>query len=322
MKKLLLLIPVLLIAGIFFYACQEKTNVTEPITYITKVGLDCSVNNPTSPVGIYPTTIDFQNGPPLCTGGKRLTPGDGAETITFNLDGITGNDVTVVITVPVDGCGEVMEWSVPDNIVIDKVYVKGAQTQNVYDYTSTSPRPLNDGELHSPVNASGGYAGISHVDFCFHYKLSASKTAVPEFTRTYSWTIDKVGDQTDLTLSAGQTFLVNYDVTVGATYIDSEWKVTGEITIENNTPFAAEITSISDVLTGGVNATLDCGETFPHTLAAGATLNCTYSAALTSATDGTNTVTVTTSTANVDGDVATADYTLVIQQQKQMSALM
>jgi hypothetical protein len=261
----------------------------------------CADNDP-SDRGIVPTLEDFPGGEPVCEGGVRVTPGDGPETIVYNLDGITGNDVTIKITV--GDCGEVMSWSVPENIVIDKVYAKGGQgnKQNVYTYTTRYP---SDGNLHCPVNPSGEYAGFSHIDFCFHYKLSVSKTADTEFTRAYDWTIAKEGDQTDLTLSTGQTYTVNYDVTVGATPEDSDWKVTGTITIFNNTPLDAVITSISDVA-DGVTATVDCA--LPYTLAAGLTLNCNYSAELAGAIDGTNTVTIVTSTPKVEGGTASENY--------------
>lgn len=280
-----------LMAGLF------SSNVTAPPLPPT-----CSSNDPSS-LGVVPTTVDGNN-PDVC---ERLTPGDGPEIIVFNLDGITGNDVTVTITE--GGCGEVMSWSVPDNIVIDQVIAKGSSSYNVYDYTSINPRPSSDGNLHSPVNASGKYAGFSHFDFCFHYRLSASKTANAEFTRTYTWDIDKSCDgASELTLSEGQVYNYPFSWTVTPTPHDTHFKVTGTITIENNTPFSATITSISDVLDGGEVADVDCGTSLPYVLASGAILECTYSADLDAPYDGVNTVTVTTSTSNVEGDEATANF--------------
>jgi hypothetical protein len=284
----------------------NKTTVTTKEVEVVTITATCIDNDPTVPVGIVPTLEDFPGGLPVCVGGVRVTPGNGPETIVYSLDGITGNDVTITITV--GDCGEVMSWSVPDNIVIDKVYAKGGQgnQQNVYTYTTKYP---SDGNLHCPVNPSGEYAGFSHIDFCFHYKLSVSKTAKTEYTRTYDWTIDKVGDQTVLTLAVGETYKVNYDVTVDATYIDSDWKVTGTITIFNNTLLDAVITSIEDIA-GGVTATL-VGFEIPaggYKLSAGETLEIDYTADLVSAIGGTNTVTVLTSTEMVEGGTAEKDY--------------
>lgn len=125
------------------------------------------------------------------------------------------------------------------------------------------------------------------------YALGVSKTAQTAFKRTWSWTIDKSADQSALTLAVGQPFLVNYAVTVNASSADSDFAVGGDITVNNPAPIAATLNAVSDVVSGGINASVDCGVTFPYTLAAGGTLNCTYSASLPDATDRTNTATAT-----------------------------
>jgi hypothetical protein len=108
--------------------------------------------------------------------------------------------------------------------------------------------------------------------------------------------IDKSADQTELTLSTGQQFLVNYQVDVDiAGFTDSDWAVSGEITIENNTPFDATIESVADIVSTGIAATVDCEEAFPYTLPKGELLTCTYSSDLPDATQRTNTATVLTS---------------------------
>lgn len=112
------------------------------------------------------------------------------------------------------------------------------------------------------------------------YQLKVSKDAAPKYTRTWSWTIDKSGDQTALTLSTGQVFTVNYDVVVDATYIDSDWKVEGQIEVYNPASIAATIAEVTDLIGAGISVTLDCGVAFPYSLAAGATLTCDYDADL------------------------------------------
>lgn len=262
----------------------------------------CSSADPSSPVGIVPSLIS--GNPALCTGGVRFDP---PVSGTWPLDAF-GNTVTLTITST--ACGEVMTWSVSDGIVIDHVIAKGGDAANDYDYTGTNPRPSTDGNLHSPVNASGNYAAFSHIDFCFHYQLDVSKTATASYTRTYDWSIDKSCDgPAALTLAEGQIYDYPFSWTASASYTDSDWQVSGTIVIVNNTPFAATITSIEDVLTGGIVATADCGVAFPYALASGGSLNCTYTATLPGADNGTNTVTVATSTPLVEGDVAAADYT-------------
>jgi hypothetical protein len=125
------------------------------------------------------------------------------------------------------------------------------------------------------------------------YALAVTKDASTSFTRTYGWTIDKSADQSALTLATGEQFLVNYSVTVDATYTDSDWAVSGNIAVNNPAPMAATINSLADVVSPDIAATVDCGASFPYSLAAEGTLNCTYSADLPDASSRTNTATAT-----------------------------
>jgi hypothetical protein len=264
----------------------------------------CLTADPSQPEGIVPTTEDFPGGNPACAGGFRInSPSSG----TYNLD-LFGNQVTIVITE--SDCGPVFTWTVSGGVSMDKIYVKGGTDQNIYDYSGTNPRPTTDGYLHAPLNSSGKYAGLSHIDFCFSYKLDVSKTAVPEFKRTYEWEIEKECEGADtLTLALEQIF--NYPFKWTASIVDSsdsDWKVEGIVKIKNNTPFSATITSISDVITGGINVSLSCGVTFPYVLASGDSLQCSYSQTLPDASARTNTATVTTSTSNVQGGTANANF--------------
>lgn len=125
------------------------------------------------------------------------------------------------------------------------------------------------------------------------YGLNVNKTADTSFDRTWDWTIDKKGDQTNLLLSIGQQFLVNYDVTVDASSTDANWQVMGDITVNNPAPITAPINGVGDVISGVGSATVDCGVTFPYSLAAGGTLTCSYSADLPNASSRSNTATAT-----------------------------
>ncbi len=200
--------------------------------------------------------------------------------------------------------GTYVDWT--STFGVDAVIVKGGNNANLYAYDPPA-ESFGDNDLVSPNNASGGPAGLSHIDFCFDYEVAVTKTAATSYARTWSWTIDKTGDQTDLTLSPGQQFLVNYDVTVDATYTDSNWAVEGVITIHNPDPdFPATITGVTDELSAFGPVAVDCGVTFPYTLAAGGTLTCTYATPLPAATDQLNTATVIT-TGVVGGGTASAN---------------
>ena len=121
--------------------------------------------------------------------------------------------------------------------------------------------------------------------------LQVTKTASTSLKRTFTWTIDKSADQSALTLSVGQQFLVNYEVKVETTFADSDWAVSGTITIYNPSDSPAVISSVADVVSPSITATVS-GATFPYTLAAKATLVLDYSAGLPDASSRTNTATV------------------------------
>lgn len=193
--------------------------------------------------------------------------------------------------------------------------VKGSSQANIYRY---DPEATSDTGLYAPDNASGGPAGLSHIDFCFDYELQVTKTATTSLTRTFAWTIAKTADAASLLLSLGQEYLVGYHVTVSSTSADSAWATAGTIDVWNPAPVAATVTSVTDALAGVGDLPVDCGgATFPLTLAPGATLACTYAAPLPDATTRLNTATATatgsvgsgTGTATVD--FATAAVTTV-----------
>jgi uncharacterized repeat protein (TIGR01451 family) len=138
------------------------------------------------------------------------------------------------------------------------------------------------------------------------YRLSVDKTADTSFGRNFDWMIDKSADQTDLLLAEGQSFNVNYTVTVTPSDpTDANFAVSGDITITNPAPMAADITSIVDTISGGVGVvSVDCGgET---SVPANSDLVCTYSSALPDGSDLENDVAVTAYGVEYD---ASADIT-------------
>lgn len=231
----------------------------------------------------YETKFD----PPL-SGTKAL----GTGSVTMTTDGVY------------------VDWE--SDFGVDAVIVKGGPNANSYVYEPPT-ESFGDGGLASPINDNTGLPfGLSHVSFCYDYELEVSKTADTTFTRTYDWTVDKSADQSDLTLAPGQQFLVNYEVVVDSSYIDSDWAVSGDITINNPDPNnPAVITAVSDVISpDAIAADVDCGVTFPHSLAAGGTLTCSYEADLPDGSTRTNTATATVaSSSKVNGGSGTANVT-------------
>jgi hypothetical protein len=140
--------------------------------------------------------------------------------------------------------------------------------------------------------------------------LEISKTAGTSYEVEWTWGIEKTADEDDLGLiEKGEIATVTYNVTVDASSEEINHVISGTITITNpaSNP-AAIIGSIEDELdeTGVID--IECGDDFelPYELAAGATLECTYSEDVDDQDDGLNTVTVITTGAVLGGE-ATAD---------------
>lgn len=127
------------------------------------------------------------------------------------------------------------------------------------------------------------------------HELSVAKDATTAFTRQYYWNIQKqLLTATPLRVMEGQTLRLDYQAVVGLAdppFDDSDWSVGGNITVSNPAPIAATVNDVSDAF-GGSPASVDCG-TFPATIAAGGSLECTYAIDLDDAIEGTNTATAT-----------------------------
>jgi hypothetical protein len=251
--------------------------------------------------------------PMLLTGNATCSdvlPG----SIEFKID-VNGvpNDVyndpnsPLVITIS-NSDGTYFDWESND-IGIDGVVVKGGPDANGYFY---DPAATDGQGLHAPINPNNDQPyGLSHASFCYTPSLDVSKTVETEWTRKYNWDIEKTGDKTDLgdVIIPGSSE-VNYTVTLSLKDpTDSGWNVSGLITIHNPWPDAATITGVTDAIgfdgLADLNAIVRCPAdetldeiTFDHTLPAGGTLVCSYSADLSEAQAAgveDNTATVTTS---------------------------
>lgn len=260
-------------------------------------------STPVSDDGVVPELVA---GNPSCEdlGYDFFFKSDSNESGLFVIDD-AGNEIVVVVT-----AGTFVEWT--STIGIDVVIVKGGPNANSYVYDPPT-ESLGDSGLAAPPNTQSAptddFYGLSHVEFCFDYEVVVTKDASTSLTRTWDWTIEKSADQTELTLSAGQSFLVNYDVAVDATATDSDWAVSGTITIQNPAPVPATVTDVTDVISllgeADIPATVDCPEDFPFGIAAGDSVQCTYAADLPDGSSRLNTATAETS-GPVSGDSGTA----------------
>jgi len=156
---------------------------------------------------------------------------------------------------------------------------------------------VNTGSVSTTGEVStGDNSDTGTVSVC---RLAASKTASTSLTRTYNWSVEKSATPTSKSMFDGDTQAVHWPITVTNTgSTDSNWAVSGSITVTNPSSSAATINSISDVLTVALNATVTCPGGFPATVPAksggtNGTLVCTYSRSLPDGTDRTNTATAT-----------------------------
>ncbi len=188
--------------------------------------------------------------------------------------------------------------SSPDILINDTVHVGdtngGSWTFSAsgsQSYTKTFACNADQGAHNNTatITETGQSASASVTVAC--YALQVAKTAQTSLTRTYDWTINKAGDQSSLTLATGESFDVNYTVTVNASYADSNWAAYGVISVFNPAPIAATVDGVADLVSPAIGAAPSCGVGFPLSLPAGATLNCTYAVSLPDATARTNTAT-------------------------------
>lgn len=121
------------------------------------------------------------------------------------------------------------------------------------------------------------------------YELTVTKDATPEFTRTWSWTVDKTGEKDSLVLEEGQVYLgFAYQVIVNGTSVDSDHYVSGNIYIDNPAPIPANLTNIVDLYDGSLNLPVTC----PDMVVAGyQKMTCSYEGAV--GGSGTNVATAT-----------------------------
>jgi hypothetical protein len=218
--------------------------------------------------------------------------------------GGTASDAYATVSYSTPGGGEVV-WESTKGI--DVVVVKGGPNGNSYVYDP--PEELtSDSGLYAPINPSNGMPyGISHVSFCYDVNVEVSKTADTTFTRTFDWDITKEA-LNDLDLFRGDDGEIDWEVVVTKDEgTDSDWAVSGTISILNPHPTAtATVTDVEDVISGVGEVATDCN--VPFTIAAGATATCDYSSDLPDGEDRTNTATVSTSGVVLGGE-GTADVT-------------
>jgi hypothetical protein len=217
--------------------------------------------------------------------GKVNSPPAGESSLAL----INGHVVTFTLSADKTS----LSWSSP-TLSLDAVIMKAANGAYIFTY---DPEATSDSGLFTPNtqdNTGPNQAALSHVSFCYDFELVVEKTASTTFDRDHDWTIQKTAAETNVVLSWNQVYNLAFTVVVSAAgYTDSGWAVGGTITVTNPDPsFSADLDSVTDNLSGFGAIAVDCGVTFPYTLAPGASLVCTYATALPNGDTRTNTATV------------------------------
>lgn len=163
---------------------------------------------------------------------------------------------------------------------------------------TTTANLTTPGAFTNQVSANGSYWGwnVSDSDSCTTtlWELQVSKTANTSYKRTNSWSIDKsilpsFTANGPLEICSGQSATVPFKIDVERTFVDSDFNVSGVVTIYNPAPIPAPVVSVADTLSGSGTVMLSCAGSYD----AGGTTLCSYSVSVGDASSRTNTATVT-----------------------------
>ncbi len=268
--------------------------------------------NPTSDLTVAVSDIISPDiVPALSCGGSLLVPAGGSATCDYEADLPDATDRLNTATITMNG----IDFTATADVTFGDPSTEVNPTVNVsdswygdlgefsdsgtatYDRTftcSSNPADYTDGHLvttypnTATIDETGQNSSASVDVHC--YIPDVAKDAHTSYNRDYSWTIDKTADASDLLLMVGQQFLVNYQVTVDATYTDSGWAVNGTITVNNPNPAADVTVSVSDVISPDIIPALSCGGSL--LVPAGGSASCDYAAALPDGADRVNTATI------------------------------
>ncbi|HWQ27723.1 MAG TPA: hypothetical protein VNN12_01720 [Dehalococcoidia bacterium] len=191
-----------------------------------------------------------------------------------------------------------------------------AVSGQVVTYTRTYTCDEDEGTITNTATVTPNEGGTPASDSATLtvncHELTVTKNASTSLTRTWNWTIDKSVTPDSWNLFTGESGTSEYTVTVTRTgFTDSAWAVAGQITVSNaGNPIPATINSVTDLVSGVGAATVNCGVTFPHVIAAGGSLTCSYQSALPDGSNRTNSATATQQLHDYNQNgVATADGT-------------
>src|SRR4051794_19399215 len=217
---------------------------------------------------------------------------NGANSGSWPATTVSGDGLVVTISNVTTVSGQlVFDWSA--NLPVDLAIVKQG---NGSAYWVFDPA-IKSGTLASYKDGAPS-GGVSHVLFCYHpcdspaAKLLVSKTAETQIKKTYDWSISKKEKDGKTQLNGqvdGDAGTANYEVKVTKALASTEYSVSGVITVKNDSTTNLVAVNVTDTLPGATGLVLGLPCTGPFALAAGATVNCAYSANLPNADARVNT---------------------------------
>lgn len=200
-----------------------------------------------------------------------------SEAVVATSGEVGGNSDTAVVTF-----GEPTTVVGHDSVTVHRGDGTSESTNRsgAYEYARTVSCNADEGSSTrtASIEQTGASATATLTVRC--YALSVSAAPETSFVRTYGWNIAKSASTPEATLEIGQSTTVDYSVNVSAVFTDTGHTVTGDIRVHNPAPIDANITGVSGVLAGVGAVAVNCGTSFPYTLAAGATLTCSYTASV------------------------------------------
>jgi hypothetical protein len=129
-------------------------------------------------VGGLPGTAGATHVTPTQVSGNATCPAGTTELKVEPVESGTFTQGALTVTLVVTG----NTFSFTSNIGVDVVIVKGGPNSNVYDYRPGES--TGDTGLHAPANASGQFAGLSHVSFCYDVEAPTTTTTTAPTTTT------------------------------------------------------------------------------------------------------------------------------------------
>jgi len=169
---------------------------------------------------------------------------EGTAAVTFNMTGETNRTITVVDdkTDPMNP----VELGEADYYVGPFEFTYSLSKSGVAGKCTTYTNTAMIEELPSEWDEQD-------VEVCVGLDLTVTKTAAGTYDRSYLWDIMKDVDKTYVEAMVGDVITFNYTVKVMQTgFDDSNWSLTGKITVANPNDWQDIVATVTDLYLGGV----------------------------------------------------------------------